>query len=63
VKHIEGAYHAAGYSQVKVTAQVIKEGGDIKATFRVDEGVRDVVEALEVQGTSLSRRRNWRPTV
>ncbi len=56
VKRVEGAYRAAGYSQAKVTAQVVKDGGDVKATFRVDEGVRDVVETLEIRGNkSLSQ--------
>ncbi|HET9838703.1 MAG TPA: POTRA domain-containing protein [Candidatus Angelobacter sp.] len=51
VKNIEGLYHGAGYSQVKVTPKIAREGGDLKLAFVVDEGSRDVVESLDIQGT------------
>jgi outer membrane protein insertion porin family len=50
VKNIEGLYHGAGYSQVRVTPKVARNGGDLQLAFTVEEGPRDVVESLEVQG-------------
>jgi len=57
VKNIEGLYHGAGYSQVKVSPVVVREGGDLQLAFQVEEGVRDIVESLEVLGNkSLSHQ-------
>lgn len=56
VKRLQATYRAAGYSQVQVDSQVIRKNGDVQVVFRVDEGARDVVEALDVQGNeSISR--------
>src|SRR5215471_10972370 len=52
VRRIQRAYQAAGYSQVKVDSQVVRQNGNVQVIFRVDEGVRDVVEQLEVQGNN-----------
>jgi outer membrane protein assembly factor BamA len=50
VRNIEAAYRAAGYRQAKVESQVTRKSGDVQVIFRIDEGERDVVEALELQG-------------
>lgn len=50
VKRIEGAYRSAGYSQAKATPEVTRNGGDVKVIFRVEEGARDFVDSLELQG-------------
>ena len=56
VKNIEGLYHGAGYSQVKVTPLVVRKDKDLLLTFRVDEGVRDIVDSLQLEGNhSLSQ--------
>jgi outer membrane protein assembly factor BamA len=56
-KNIEGLYHGAGYSQVKVTPKVVRDGGNLQLAFQVEEGVRDVVETLQVEGNkSLSQQ-------
>jgi outer membrane protein assembly factor BamA len=52
VRRIQRTYQAAGYSQVKVDSQVVRKDGNIQVIFRVDEGVRDVVEQLEIQGNN-----------
>ncbi len=57
VKNIEGLYHGAGYSQVKVTPNVVKKDNELQITFQVDEGVRDVVDSLQIEGnTSLGQQ-------
>lgn len=52
MKNIEGLYHGAGYSEVKVTPKVVRNGGDLELAFQVEEGVRDVVKSLKVEGVS-----------
>ena len=50
VKNIEDAYRAAGYSQVKVTPHVSNRSNRIEITFDVEEGQRDIVDSLDIQG-------------
>ncbi|HEX4604464.1 MAG TPA: POTRA domain-containing protein, partial [Candidatus Angelobacter sp.] len=50
VKNIEGLYRGAGYSQVKVTPKVVSKDKELQLTFQVNEGVRDVVDALHLEG-------------
>ena len=50
VKNLEKVYQAEGFSSVKVTPEVVKKSGNIVATFRVEEGPQDIVEALHLEG-------------
>ncbi|MGZ4829655.1 MAG: POTRA domain-containing protein, partial [Candidatus Angelobacter sp.] len=50
VKNIEGLYRGAGYSQVKVTPKMVSKDNELQLAFQVEEGVRDVVESLQVEG-------------
>ena len=50
VKNLQRVYQANGFSDVKVTPEVHNEAGNIRVTFRVVEGERDVVEAMHIQG-------------
>jgi len=61
VKNIEGLYHGAGYSEVKVTPKVARDGGNLKMTFVVDEGARDVVESLDIQGSHRLGKEKFAP--
>ena len=57
VKNIEGLYRGAGYSQVKVTPRVVNKDNELQLTFLVEEGVRDIVESLQLAGNkSLSQQ-------
>lgn len=47
---IESLYRNAGYSSVKVTPQVARDGGNVRVVFTVNEGARDVVASLVVKG-------------
>ena len=53
VKNLEGMYRAAGFSTVKVTPQVKNAGGNISVAFQVNEGPRDTVQALDLNGNTL----------
>src|SRR6478752_2397995 len=50
MNNIEGLYHGAGYSQVKVTPKVVNKDNELQLAFQVEEGVRDVVDSLQVEG-------------
>ncbi|HEY2115552.1 MAG TPA: POTRA domain-containing protein, partial [Candidatus Angelobacter sp.] len=50
VKNIEGLYRGAGYSQVKVTPRVVNKENELQLAFQVEEGVRDVVDSLQIEG-------------
>lgn len=50
VKNLTAIYQADGFSDVKVTSSVKTVAGNIQVTFRVDEGPRNVVNAVEIQG-------------
>jgi outer membrane protein insertion porin family len=61
LKSIQGLYHGAGYSQVTVTPKVVRDGGDLKLTYVVDEGVRDVVESLDIEGNQSLAKEKFAP--
>lgn len=50
MKNIEGLYRGAGYSEVKVTPRVVNKENELQLAFQVEEGVRDIVETLQVDG-------------
>lgn len=61
VKNIEGLYHGAGYSQVKVTPKVVNKENELQIAFQVEEGVRDVVESLQMEGTKALTEQELAP--
>jgi outer membrane protein assembly factor BamA len=50
VKNLKGVYAAEGFSSVTVVPTVTRQSGDVVVSFRVNEGPRDVVSSLQVQG-------------
>jgi outer membrane protein insertion porin family len=55
VKNLEALYKNAGYSSVSITPKVVDHGDKLQVTFAVQEGQRDLVESLRVEGNdSLS---------
>jgi len=50
VRNIEGAYQAAGYREVTVTPEVSRDRGNVKVLFVIEEGQRDIVDSLQVEG-------------
>ena len=61
VKNIEGLYRGAGYSQVKVTPNVVNKDNELQLAFQVEEGVRDVVESLQVEGNKSLTQQELAP--
>lgn len=50
VNSIESLYRNAGYRNVRVTPNVTRDAGNVRVTFKVDEGPRDLVASLVVEG-------------
>ncbi|MGH9522705.1 MAG: POTRA domain-containing protein, partial [Terriglobales bacterium] len=51
VNGLKSVYQANGFSTVQVTPQVATDPkGNVDVTFRVDEGPRDIVESLNIEG-------------
>jgi outer membrane protein insertion porin family len=48
--NLEKIYQAEGFSSVKITPEVTKAGGNITTRFLIDEGPRDEVGALRIEG-------------
>src|SRR6476646_9073874 len=63
VKNIEGLYRVAGYSQVKVTPKVVNKENELQLAFQVEEGVRDVVESLQIEGNKALSQKELSPKV
>ena len=61
VKNLENVYKSEGYSDVKVTPQVVDHNGNIAVTFRVDEGQQDIVEALNIDGNQQLSESRFAP--
>ncbi|HKD80529.1 MAG TPA: POTRA domain-containing protein [Candidatus Angelobacter sp.] len=61
VRSIEGLYRNAGYSEVKVTPSVERKRGNLELAFQVEEGVRDIVESLRVEGLDRLSREQLAP--
>jgi outer membrane protein assembly factor BamA len=52
VTSIEALYRNAGFSSVKVTPNVTREAGNVRVVFKVNEGTRDIVASLEINGNN-----------
>lgn len=61
VKNIEGLYRGAGYSQVKVTPKVVNKDNELQLAFQVEEGVRDVVDSLQIEGNKSLTQQQLAP--
>ena len=52
VSSITSLYRAAGYGQAKISPRVTKSNGNLIIALAVQEGPRDIVEALQLQGNA-----------
>jgi outer membrane protein insertion porin family len=49
-KNLQAVYQSEGFSSAKVVSAVENHGGDIKVSFHVTEGPRDIVNSFQVEG-------------
>lgn len=61
VKNLETVYNSEGFSSAKVTSAVANRGGDLKIAFRVNEGPRDVVNSLQIEGANTFPESKFAP--
>ena len=61
VDNLEKVYQAEGFSSVKVTPELTKTGENIVATFHIEEGPRDVVESLQLNGNQTVSKERLAP--
>lgn len=61
VKNLQGVYQSEGFSSAKVASAVENHGGDIKVSFHVTEGPRDIVNSLQVEGADTFPESRFAP--
>ena len=61
VKNLQAVYQSNGFSSVHVTSTVINPGGDIRVIFHVDEGPRDIVAGLKIEGADTLPQATFAP--
>ncbi len=61
VKNLVAVYQSDGFSSVKVTPSVINKGSDVSVAFRVDEGPRDIVQSVKVEGADTLPEAQFAP--
>lgn len=61
IKNLTAIYQAEGFSDVKVTSAVKSQAGDIQVTFRVDEGPRNMVNAVAIEGDATYPESKFAP--
>ena len=60
-RNLTNAYKAEGFSEVKVTPAVVNNGGNIRVTFRIQAGARDVVNSLHIEGAKTLAEAQFAP--
>jgi outer membrane protein assembly factor BamA len=61
VNNLKAVYQSEGYSDVAVVPSVMNRGGDIRVSFRVTEGPRDIVSSLKVEGADTFPASEYAP--
>ena len=60
-KSLTAVYQSDGFSDVKVTPKVINAGNNISVVFHIDEGPRDIVQSLKIEGTNTLPKSEFAP--
>jgi outer membrane protein insertion porin family len=61
VTNITNIYKAEGFSSVRVNSDVTSTNGNIAVTFHVDEGPRDIVQTLTIEGNNTLSAEQFAP--
>ena len=61
VKNLKAVYESEGFSSATVVPTVTRQGGDVSVSFRVNEGLRDVVSSLKVEGADTFPESKFAP--
>jgi len=60
-KNLTALYESAGFSSVKVASDVLNKGNDISVVFHIDEGPRDIVANLKIEGAKTLPQAQYAP--
>lgn len=60
-KHIRDFYTSVGFRDAAVTPEVKTSGGNINVTFKIDEGPRDTVHTIKVEGANTLPASQYAP--
>jgi outer membrane protein assembly factor BamA len=61
VKNLQAVYQAEGYSGVQVTPKVTRNAQNVQVAFRIEEGPRDVVNSLAIEGAHTFPQSQFAP--
>ena len=61
VKNLTAVYQSRGFSTAKVVPTVNRDGGDIRVSFQVTEGPRDIVNSLQIEGADTFAQSSFAP--
>jgi outer membrane protein assembly factor BamA len=61
VNNIKAVYQSEGFSSVEVVPTVVDRGADIQVSFQVNEGPRDIVNALTIEGADTFPQSQFAP--
>lgn len=61
VKNIQAVYQSEGFSSAEVVPTVQKDGDDVKVSFKVTEGPRDIVNSLQIMGADTFPQSKFAP--
>src|SRR5665213_2843131 len=61
VKNLVAVYRADGFSAVKVTPSVANQDKDVSVVFHIDEGPRDIVQTLRIEGADTLPEAQFAP--
>ena len=61
VKNLQGVYESQGFSSAAVVPTVENRGGNIRVSFKVTEGPRDIVNSLQIEGADTFPQDKFAP--
>jgi outer membrane protein assembly factor BamA len=61
VNNLIAVYRSEGFSSVQITPKVINNGGDIRVAFHVEEGPRDIVSSIHIDGADTFPESKFAP--
>ncbi len=60
-KNLTAVYQSDGFSTVKVAPAVANKGSDVSVVFHIDEGPRDIVQTLKIEGADTLPEAQFAP--
>ncbi len=58
---LQAVYQSEGFSKAQISPRVTRDGGDVQVAFRVEEGPRDIVESISIEGADTFPQAQFAP--